>query len=30
MIDNRKLPKWLQVEIVENKLYLSGTPQEED
>ena len=30
MIDNIKLPKWLRVEIVQNTLYLWGTPQEED
>ena len=30
MIDNRKLPKWLEVEIVENTLYLWGTPKKED
>ena len=30
MIDNRKLPKWLVVEIVENTVYLWGTPKKED
>ena len=30
IIDNRKLPKWLQVEILKNNLYLWGTPQKED
>ena len=30
MIDNIKLPKWLRVEIVQNTLYLWGTPQKED
>ena len=30
MIDNRKLPEWLNVKIVDNTLHLWGTPNKED
>ena len=30
MIDNRKLPEWLNVKIVGNTLHLWGTPKKED
>ena len=30
MIDNRKLPEWLNVKILKNTLHLWGTPKKED